>query len=464
MAIIRTNKLLLILVPFVVLAVVAIILMSGGSSDAASVEAGNEKPLTLTPEELTLLGVEGDTPRDTVATLVGQVNALREQALSSQEESEKLRTLNEELARRNNAVDRQIEEAVQRGIESRKSNSGELGQQGRDLLSSLQSQVDQLNNRTGQSDIPIGLGLGDASGLVWVEPLDGKRSAERSLDGSVATTFPQTFSESNNPFSTESAAEFIAGLPATAAGDASTVEPVYTLPKNSTLMGSVAMTALLGRIPIDGVVSDPYPFKVMIGAENLTANGIDLPEVESAIVSGTASGDWTLSCVRGIVKSMTFVFYDGTIRTVPSEKEDQSEEDKSIGWLSDPQGLPCVYGERKTNAREFLLTSFILSAAGAASNAFALGETTSVVSATTGTTTSSLTGSAGKYAAGSAIASGVSDVREWVTERFGQTFDAIYVPPGQPVAIHIDTELAIDYETEGRRVRYDNAFMSRQLP
>ncbi len=463
MAVIKTNKLLLILVPVVVLVVMAIILMAGGSGDSATSEA-KDQPLVLTSEELTLLGVEGDTPRDTVATLVGRVNEMQKQALSSQLESEKLRKLNEELVKRNNAVDRQIEEAVQRGIESRQSNSSELGQQGRNLLASLQNQVDQLDKRTGQSDIPIGLGLGDANGLVWVEPLDGKKSAERSLDGSSSTTFPQTFSGSNNPFSTESAAEFIAGLPATAAGNAGTVEPVYTLPKNSTLMGSVAMTALLGRIPIDGVVIDPYPFKVIIGAENLTANGIDLPEVESAIVSGTSSGDWTLSCVRGEVKSMTFVFYDGTIRTVPSEKEDQLQVDEpAIGWISDPQGLPCVYGERKTNAREFLLTSFILSAAGAASNAFALGETTTSVDSS-GTATSALTGSAGNFVAGAAVASGVNDVREWVTERFGQTFDAVYVPPGQPVAIHIDTELAIDYETEGRRVRYENAFMSRKLP
>ncbi len=95
--------------------------------------------------------------------------------------------------------------------------------------------------------------------------------------------------------------------------------PVYTLPENSTLVGSQAMTALLGRVPIDGKVTDPYPFKVLIGKDNLTANGIQLPDVEGAIVSGTATGDWTLSCVRGDVQSITFVFSDGTVRTVPSQ-------------------------------------------------------------------------------------------------------------------------------------------------
>lgn len=43
------------------------------------------------------------------------------------------------------------------------------------------------------------------------------------------------------------------------------------------------MTALLGRIPIDGKVTDPYPFKVMIGKDNLTANGIELPDVQGRL-------------------------------------------------------------------------------------------------------------------------------------------------------------------------------------
>ncbi|EON5214738.1 TPA: TIGR03752 family integrating conjugative element protein, partial [Escherichia coli] len=93
---------------------------------------------------------------------------------------------------------------------------------------------------------------------------------------------------------------------------------VYTLPENSTLAGSRAMTALLGRVPVNGTVTDPYPFKILVGKDNLTANGIELPDVEGAVVSGTASGDWTLSCVRGQVNSITFVFADGTVRTLPS--------------------------------------------------------------------------------------------------------------------------------------------------
>src|SRR3990167_8084630 len=142
--------------------------------------------------------------------------------------------------------------------------------------------------------------------------------------------------------------------PSTARREAA--KPVYTIPENATLLGSVAMTALIGRVPVDGTVNDPYPFKVLVGPENLTANGIDLPEVAGAVMSGTASGDWTLSCVRGQVESITFVFTDGTIRTVPQPQAvtsrnastpPSSNTDKIRGRpgdLSDPYGIPCIAG------------------------------------------------------------------------------------------------------------------------
>lgn len=40
-------------------------------------------------------------------------------------------------------------------------------------------------------------------------------------------------------------------------------------------------------------------------------------------------------------------------------------------------------------------------------------------------------------------------------QRYGQTFDAVYVPPGANLAVHITQQLAIDYEDKGRKVRYD---------
>ncbi|EBV0439664.1 TIGR03752 family integrating conjugative element protein, partial [Salmonella enterica subsp. enterica serovar Brandenburg] len=246
--------------------------------------------------------------------------------------------------------------------------------------------------------------------------------------------------------------------------DEGAVDPVYTLPENSTLVGSTAMTALLGRIPVNNKVTDPYPFKVMIGRDNLTANGIELPDVEGAIVSGTASGDWTLSCVRGDVKSITFVFSDGTVRTVPSPsgRTDNSGSDNgstagnggSIGWLSDDNGIPCISGTLKSNASTYLPTIGLLALGTSAGDALTASQYTNNTT-DSGGVTSALTGNAGQAVLGQALGGSFKEVAQWVKERYAQTFDAVYVPPGAKVAVHITRQLNIDYAEKGRRVKYD---------
>ncbi|WP_017827857.1 TIGR03752 family integrating conjugative element protein, partial [Proteus mirabilis] len=252
-------------------------------------------------------------------------------------------------------------------------------------------------------------------------------------------------------------------LSGTVDGEAHT-EPAYTIPENATLVGSQAMTALLGRVPIDGKVTDPYPFKVVVGKDNLTANGIELPDVEGAVISGSATGDWTLSCVRGDITSITFVFTDGTIRTVPkpADRTDGGSQANSgqnarnnggsLGWISDESGIPCISGERKTNAGTYLPTLFALTAAASAGDAMSQSQYTAQNNGYG--ITSSLSGDAGKAALGSAIGGGFKDVADWVKSRYGQTFDAVYVPPGQKVAVHISRQIPVDYESQGRRVNY----------
>lgn len=52
----------------------------------------------------------------------------------------------------------------------------------------------------------------------------------------------------------------------------------FTLPENSTLAGVTAMTSLIGRVPVNGRVTDPMQFKAMVGRDNLAANGWELPK------------------------------------------------------------------------------------------------------------------------------------------------------------------------------------------
>jgi integrating conjugative element protein (TIGR03752 family) len=174
--------------------------------------------------------------------------------------------------------------------------------------------------------------------------------------------------------------------------------------------------------------------------------------------SGTAIGDWTLSCVTGRLDSVTFVFDDGTIRTLSSDdRQDQSGgEDRPLGWISDARGIPCVSGERKTNAPAFLSQRIGVMAIQAAGQAAAAAETTSVIG-DSGSVTNSVTGDTGTYVLGKTVAGGSDEVAKWLLERQSQSFDAVFVPAGTRLAIHVDRELPIDLNPSGRRLQHATA-------
>ena len=462
----RANVLLRWLVPAALLVVVAIVGRSWLTAPTEAPGAATARP-ALSDEEAEALGIAGDTPRDTVATLVGQVKAMRSELVGLQRDNRELQDANARLRHREQGIDARIDSALQ-GLQSsaraERQRAEDERRQAQGLLQRLQSQLDELGRA--DNDLPIGLGLepddgaafpGAASAeVVWIEPSD--RPTEQG-SGSE-TGFRPLLSPVGGPGDSA------------ATNDASEApRPVYTLPENATLLGSVAMTALIGRIPVDGTVNDPYPFKVLVGRDNLTANGFELPEVVGAVMSGTATGDWTLSCVRGQVESITFVFQDGTVRTVPppqpvtgrkqtTQAADTARIRGGLGYLSDPHGIPCIAGQRRSNAQQYLGTQSLLTAAGAGVAALLgnEGSTSTVVSSAGGGLGVSSTG--GNTALHSILSGGVGDLRDWVNRLYGEAFAAIYVPPAAQVALHLDREITIDYAPTGRRVRHDAASAS----
>lgn len=483
---IKSNALVKFIVPAVVIAGLAVGLKSCKNEPAEQPQAKQSGSLkNLSPDELKALGVEGDTPEDTLRTLIGRLNDVRDRQKTLDKQNADLVKENERLRRRNQDVSGQVNEAVNGLREQYDKRQAQLQNEQLSLTAKIQELTDKLKKpdsekKTADSDIPLGLGLdgmgsstgGSASqgsdGMMWVAPTDQKETDPRdAASGKASPQFPTSFLGESELTRQKAAYEEKVKGRTNEKGAEESAEPVYTLPENSTLVGSRAMTALLGRVPINGTVTDPYPFKVLIGKDNLTANGIELPDVEGAIVSGTASGDWTLSCVRGQVNSVTFVFSDGTVRTLPrpdtsnnaggQNNNAQAKQDTGtsggIGWISDENGIPCIGGERKSNASTYLPTIFGLSAAGAAGEAMSQGQYTTQnnvngISAT-------MTGDAGQAALGKAISGGMSETTDWIKQRYGMTFDAIYVPPGARLAVHITRQLAIDYEDKGRKVRYD---------
>jgi len=236
-----------------------------------------------------------------------------------------------------------------------------------------------------------------------------------------------------------------------------TPHPVYTVPRNATLIGSTAMTALVGRVPVQGAVRDPMPFKVITGADNLAANGLTVPGVQGMVWSGTAIGDWTLSCVTGRLDSVTFVFDDGTIRTLSGDdRGGGGNQSKPLGWISDSRGIPCISGERKTNAPTFLAQRIGVMAVQAAAKATSAAQTTTVVS-DTGSTSNNVTGDTSSFVLGKTLAGGSDEVAKWLMERQAQSFDAVFVSAGTEIAIHVDRELPIDFDPNGRRLTHASA-------
>lgn len=245
----------------------------------------------------------------------------------------------------------------------------------------------------------------------------------------------------------------------------------FTIPENSTLLGATAMSAIIGRIPVDGKVNDPMQFKLIIGPENLAASGQYLPrDLSGIIMSGIAIGDLNLQCSEGLIHSMTFVFNDGTIQTVSQRNGgalttglgDGGSSSKGLvqtsklGYISDRHGNPCIAGKFISNAPAYLTDTIGLKMLSLAGEAAAMAQTT--VSSSTGyggsSTTSSVTGDQNRFILGKAASGATNEVTNWLAKRMGDSFDAILTLAGAEIVVNIDQEIPIDKKPDARRLDY----------
>jgi integrating conjugative element protein (TIGR03752 family) len=407
---------------------------------------------------------DADSPADTIKTLTANVAAMTTEVQALRKDNGQLRKANRDLLANRHQIEENVSTRVKRELLSREKGQDARNRIDSGVLSSLTARVDALSQTISRSrpaqggnDIPVGLGLdGIGEGvlptdtLIWIDPLDAIDTGTKPLGGNGLL---RRVGQSTGGALT-SVTEKTGNLTQTL----KPVHPVYTVPRNATLIGSTAMTALVGRVPVQRQVRDPMPFKVITGADNLAANGLTVPGVQGMVWSGTAIGDWTLSCVTGRLDSVTFVFADGTIRTISSDDRNnqQNGAKKHLGWISDEQGIPCITGKRKTNAPAFLAQRIGVTAIQAAAEAAANSETTSVVS-NAGSVSDSVTGDTGRFVLGKTISGGSEEISKWLLERQSQSFDAVFVPAGTGIAIHVDRELAIDLDTTGRKLTHEHA-------
>ncbi len=402
---------------------------------------------------------DADTPADTIKTLTANVAAMAAEVNALRQDNEQLRTLNQDLASVRLGITDQVTQEVTRAIQTR-DREREAGDQA--VLLSLHERIEALSDAlarsassSGEMDYPVGgesstglaRNLPGPSGedhLIWHEPLEHLHlSAVGSTPANPALAEARWLpGDESLPTTSRPPDPVISPPPAP-------VQSVHTVPRNATLMGATALTALVGRVPIRGEVQDPMPFKVITGADNLAANGLRIPGVHGMVWSGTAIGDWTLSCVTGRLDSVTFVFDDGTIRTVAGRGPEQA-----LAWISDDRGIPCITGERKTNASAFLTQQIALSAVQAAAEAAAQAETT-LSAGPAGHLTRQVSGHHGTHILGKTIAGSSEAVTQWLLERQAHHFDAVFVPSGTRVVIHVDQELSLDFDPTGRKILHD---------
>ena len=108
-----------------------------------------------------MLGIEGDTPRDTVATLVAQVRQLRSELQTALSDNKVQRDENQRLRQREGAIDQRIQSALDSERNQLQLDRQQLShdrQQTQGLLQQLQQRLDAIG-QDNHADLPVGLGL-----------------------------------------------------------------------------------------------------------------------------------------------------------------------------------------------------------------------------------------------------------------------------------------------------------------
>ena len=434
----RTSKSLIIgggaFMILIAVSIVARTWLSGGPVEQSPVEI----PPDASPSEAT-----ADRPEETVQALAGSLEGIKARIGEVDEWARGgLDAIHQEISGIRESMG-SLQEEQRETAERERSQTRAVSER---LFAETQARLDELEARIG-ADYPVQdsepavatPGILGQDGLLWhAAPEPGAETAEPAWQ---AVT--EQWSLGNIPAFRE------AGL-VPAEDEPLPPVAVYTIPAEATLVRARGLTALIGRVPIDGQVTDPMPFKALIGRNNLLANGQRLPEVERAIFSGHAFGDATLHCVTGRIEQVTFIFEDGTVSTWPDEGGSGSEP---LGYISDRRGYPCIQGEYVSNLHETIGQVTASGFAAGLAEAYAEQQVTVTQDGASGTTRS-VTGNAGEYALGRGVSEGINRWSRIIAERAAQAFDAVVVGPGQELTVHINRSIPVDWQPQGRRVRH----------
>lgn len=203
-----------------------------------------------------------------------------------------------------------------------------------------------------------------------------------------------------------------------------------------------SLTALVGRVPRGGSVQDPWPFLAISGADNWTANEVQLPHLRGILWRGVASGDAVLSCVRASIRSLVYVFEDGVFH------EARSSESEDFGYLADPYGNPCLQGTLYSTANENLGRNLFASLVAGVGSVAAKEQIESRIEG--GVEVQTLEGDPLDLLLGQSVEGAARAYSDLLTRYSSDAWDAIVVPAGQEVDIHLTTSIPISYRSSQR--------------
>lgn len=230
-----------------------------------------------------------------------------------------------------------------------------------------------------------------------------------------------------------------------------TTHEIYTVPVNSTLWDAISMGSMIGRVPSGGTLKNPFRFKVLLSNDNMASNGIYIPNLKDMVLSGYLEGDMLLECVRGTIDSATYTFNDGRIATQGGEGKGDDSAGGQIAHISDQWGNECIPGTYVSTLDKYI--TYV----GGASAISSVGELLSSAGSTTTTDGTSITktissSASGSSVLGSALEGAATATSDFIEDQLEDAFSAVLIEAGEPLVIHVDSQIRIDYDTNGRQI------------
>ncbi len=457
------NKLLPILVIVVFLALGSLLFFSGGEDDVKPTpKTAGQAPASEEASPLT------DADRDTYVNTIKTMSARNNDMQARLEELEKrLQDQDREKAKK----ERDLQTMVDSRVEERARNlTATFSEKYEKLRRELGNRMPTPENQGATGGIPSGLGLDEFK--KFTSPGSGANTGAPMTMlpmGDAVTIMPLTsIATTGGQSGTAAVPVSITGEPLVAQEDKTASSrrrkkaepekppvPYFTIPQNATLFSNDTLTALVGIVPnMQGSVVDPIRFKLITGNTNMATNRQFLPAgVRDIVWSGIAIGNREMSCVRGEITSVTFTFEDGTIRTINAQVDAGKSVlgGKQLGYIATRQGNPCLPGKLITNAQDYLMDRMLASGAAALATSFADTQKTTT-QYSDGTTSSFFNGDEGQYVAGQTLAGSLTELTSYLRERQRNAVDLVYLDAGQDVVLHVESQIEIDYEPEGRKL------------